>query len=201
MLFNVSTLLGEPVGERRRHTLDGASMRLAEPDAPGAPAEGKERDSSRPVWGELRLMRTGTGVLVSANLTIEAELECARCLTRLWRPIEIAFDEEFVPERDPLTGLAPADVDPDTFRIDASQHLDLSEAIRQYERAVLPISPLCRAECAGLCPHCGADRNEGSCGCAADDNDSRWAALAALAGELSDGMLRQKEDSRGAPEA
>ncbi len=196
MLFNVSTLLGEPVGATRRHTLEGASAPLPS-DAPGEGSDERERrGGARPVWGELRLMRTVAGVLVSARLTLEAELECARCLAPLWRPIEIAFDEEFVPERDPQTGLAPADVDPDSFRIDESHHLDLSEAIRQYEQAALPISPLCRAECAGLCPRCGADRNEGACGCAADDEDPRWEALAALAGEL-----RHEEDPRGAPEA
>lgn len=179
MLFNVSALLNEPMGAKRRHTLDA-----------------EDRDGSRPVQGAVRLLRTGTGVLVSARLIVEAELECGRCLVRFGRPIEIAFEEEFVPERDPLTGLAPAEVDPDAFRIDAQQHLDLSEAIRQYEQAALPIAPLCRADCAGLCPRCGDNRNEGSCDCTIDDDDSRWDALAALAAQL-----RQEEDPRGAPEA
>ncbi len=196
MLLNVSTLLGEAVGATRRHTLDGASARLPRDRSSGEDDGGDERPAARAVAGDVRLMRTGIGVLVSARLTVEAELECGRCLTRVWRPIEIAFEEEFVPEHDPLTGLPPADTDPDAFRIDEHQHLDLSEAIRQYEQAALPISPLCRADCAGLCPRCGVDRNEGSCGCAADDDDVRWTALAALAGEL-----KQEEDRRGAPQA
>jgi uncharacterized protein len=179
VLFNVSTLLNEPVGAKRRHTLDGGEL-----------------DGSRPLSGDARLLRTGAGVLVSARLIVEAELQCGRCLARFGRPIEIAFDEEFVPEHDPLTGAPPAEVDPDAFRIDAQQHLDLSEAIRQYEQASLPIAPLCRADCAGLCPQCGANRNEGSCECTADNDDSRWDALAALSGKL-----RQKEDPRGAPQA
>jgi len=188
VLFNVSTLLGEPVGAVRRHTVEAEWAPPAEPGAP-APAPG-------PLRGDVRLMRTGDGVLVLARLTVEAVLECARCLAPLRRPIEIGIEEEFLPERDPLTGVRLDDVDPDAFRIDARQHLDLSEAIRQYVQAALPISTLCRPDCAGLCPRCGADRNEAECGCPPEDNDQRWDALAALAGEL-----RQEEERRGAPEA
>ncbi len=182
MIFNVSTLLGEPVGASRDHALADA------------PAESAARP--RPIRGAARLTRTTSGILVSARLTLETDLACARCLTRFRRPLEIAFDEEFVPEHDPATGLPPAVDDPDTFRIDARQHLDLSEAIRQYEQAALPISPLCREECAGLCPRCGADRNESPCGCSGDDEDPRWGPLAAIAS-----AWRQKEKRRGSPQA
>ena len=109
MIFNVSTLLGEPVGASRDHALADA------------PAESAARP--RPIRGAARLTRTTSGILVSARLTLETDLACARCLTRFRRPHEIAFDEEFVPEHDPATGLPPAVDDPDTFRIDARQHL------------------------------------------------------------------------------
>lgn len=181
MIFNVATLLGEPVGASRRHAL------------PGAP------ESARPaagLRGAARLTRTVSGILVSARLTVETDLACARCLAPFHRPLEIAFDEEFVPERDPATGAPGAGADPDAFRIDVRQHLDLSEAIRQYEQAALPISPLCREECAGLCPRCGADRNESPCGCSADDEEPRWGPLAAIAS-----AWRQEESPRGSPQA
>ena len=45
---------------------------------------------------------------------------------------------------------------------------------------LLPTHPLCREDCAGLCPRCGADRNRVACGCAAGETDPRWAALAAF---------------------
>ena len=181
MIFNVSTLLGEPVGSSRRHALSGAPE-------PALPA--------RPLGGAAQLTRTATGILVSAQLTVEADLACARCLQPFRRPLEIAFDEEYVPERDPATGLPPAGADPDAFRIDPRQHLDLTEAIRQYGQAALPISPRCREECAGLCPRCGADRNESPCGCSGQDEDPRWGPLAAIASAWS-----QKERPRGSPEA
>ena len=46
----------------------------------------------------------------------------------------------------------------------------------------LPLAPLCRPDCAGLCPSCGADRNEGPCGCVPAAANGRWAALDALRG-------------------
>ncbi|MGH2730855.1 MAG: YceD family protein, partial [Actinomycetota bacterium] len=44
----------------------------------------------------------------------------------------------------------------------------------------LPLNPVCRASCKGLCAHCGADLNRGPCNCAAEETDPRWAPLAAL---------------------
>ncbi len=176
MIFNVSTLLGEPVGASRRHALA---------ETPPEPAA-----------GTARLTRTHSGILVSARLTVETDLACGRCLAPFRRLFEIVFDEEFVPERDPVTGLPPSGADPDAFRIDHRQHLDLSEAIRQYEQAALPISPLCREGCAGLCPRCGADRNESPCGCTGEDEDPRWGPLAAIAS-----AWRREERRRGSPQA
>jgi uncharacterized protein len=51
----------------------------------------------------------------------------------------------------------------------------------------LPMSVLCRDDCAGLCPRCGADLNEGSCDCTDDEMDPRWAALEALRMKLDEG--------------
>ena len=51
----------------------------------------------------------------------------------------------------------------------------------------VPMKPLCREDCRGLCPVCGADRNEIDCDCAAAKTDPRWAGLAALKGSLPDG--------------
>jgi uncharacterized protein len=50
----------------------------------------------------------------------------------------------------------------------------------------VPMKPLCREDCRGLCPVCGIDRNETSCDCAARNTDPRWAGLAVLKGSLPD---------------
>lgn len=60
--------------------------------------------------------------------------------------------------------------------------LEVEPLVREQIALELPVKPLCREECAGLCPVCGANRNDGACGCEQQDVDPRWAALAALKG-------------------
>ena len=57
--------------------------------------------------------------------------------------------------------------------------LDLAPLVRDALVLELPMAPLCRDDCAGLCPQCGANRNEGQCGCVAP-RDPRWANLDVL---------------------
>ena len=58
-----------------------------------------------------------------------------------------------------------------------ADRLDLEPLARDAVLLELPQAPLCREDCLGLCPTCGADRNAGDCGHAVDDIDPRWAAL------------------------
>lgn len=183
MLFNVSTLLTEPVGAARTYQLQNEVVSV--------PAE----EYGALVSGTVSMVRTTRGILVHARLEVAARLQCARCLTAFEQPVALEFDEEFIPLRDPETGAAVEAADEEEFRIDEHQHLDLSEAVRQYEVAALPIRPICRPDCAGLCPICGQDLNQGACDCVYDVTDSRWTGLAGLAE-----LLRTEED-HGSPEA
>ena len=182
MLINVSTLLQEPIGHARRYTVDHEAVSVP------------ELAYTQVITGSMRLIRSERGILVMAAFDLApVTLECVRCLEAFETPLAVAFDEEYVLDHDPLTG-RPMPVEPDEFRIDAQRHLDLSEAVRQYGQAALPLRPLCRAECRGLCPRCGHNVNLGPCGCA-EPTDDRWSALAALQQRL------EMEDGDGAPEA
>ena len=59
-------------------------------------------------------------------------------------------------------------------------HIDLEPMVREVLVLGLPMAPVCRPDCAGLCPTCGVDRNRGPCACPAGETDPRWAALDAL---------------------
>jgi uncharacterized metal-binding protein YceD (DUF177 family) len=58
--------------------------------------------------------------------------------------------------------------------------VDLSEPLREAVILEVPQVVLCRPDCKGLCPTCGADRNEGACGCSPVEGDPRWDALKQL---------------------
>jgi uncharacterized protein len=66
--------------------------------------------------------------------------------------------------------------DPDAFEI-VGEQLDLRPVARELVLLDTPATPLCRPDCAGLCPTCGINRNEGSCNCDGPPADPRWAAL------------------------
>ena len=66
--------------------------------------------------------------------------------------------------------------DDDAFPIEGDQ-IDLVPAVREAVLLELPDDVLCREECAGICPVCGIDRNQGTCECDTTVRDDRWAAL------------------------
>lgn len=167
MLFNVSQLLREPTGSTRTHAVDD------EVELPfGGPAR---------VRGRAEFIRTPRGLVVRAHLGLTATAECSRCLGEAAIPMELTIEEEYFPTVDPLTGAqVKAPEDAAGFFIDAHHHVDLTPAVQQAVSLAEPMQPLCRPDCRGLCPDCGADRNAGPCGCAAGPGDERWAALRGL---------------------
>jgi uncharacterized protein len=130
----------------------------------------------------VRLDRIPSGILVRGDVDGTLDLECSRCLEIFHAPLRIHVEEEFVPSVDIHSGapLLPPD-DGLSFVIDHNHILDLSEAVRQNALASLPINPVCRSDCAGLCPVCGANRNEDPCTCSEDEDGNRpFAALRSL---------------------
>ena len=174
MQYNVAQLLREPTGSTRSFLLEKTSV--GGPESPGAPQ------------GEVRILRTHQGVLVNANIEVEANLTCSRCLRGFSRSSSLHIEEEFLATVDLSTGrhLDQPPGDEPNFRIDEDNVVDLAEALRQYVIADEPMKPLCRAGCLGLCHVCGNDLNQGICECDAGTVDPRWSALAGLLKTASD---------------
>lgn len=130
--------------------------------------------------GTLWLLRTDRGLLATVKAEAKEATTCSRCLRDIECPVTIEFKEEYLPYIDPRTQARVKVYEgEEPFRIDEEYVLDLTEALRQYILTSEPSKPLCKADCAGLCPECGADLNESTCECAAP-TDERWAALTAL---------------------
>ena len=85
--------------------------------------------------------------------------ECRRCLTRVATPLRIEVDAVFTTDQE-------AADDPGVYWIpELSRTLDLAPVVREELGLAVPAFPLCKEDCAGLCHGCGADLNEGPCGC------------------------------------
>ena len=117
------------------------------------------------------------GVVLVGTITMPWRAPCRRCLAEVVGTARIDVDEVYQD---------PADVsvaDGDAFPIEGDQ-IDLVPAVREAVLLELPDDVLCRDDCAGICPVCGIDRNQGTCACDTTVRDERWAALADL--ELDD---------------
>ena len=166
MQINVSQLLKEPIGATRDYKVSEIV------DITG---------DGRMVQGEVKLLRTHRGILVRGVLRTEVELTCSRCLSPFNFPVTLNIGEEYIPTVDVVSGVPLfSPEEPGPFIIDEHHVIDLTEAIRQYSLLVIPMKPLCREDCAGLCPNCGHNLNQGSCGCPQQEADPRWSELSKL---------------------
>ena len=176
MYFNVSQLLKEYPGAKRTVEIDDR-MALAD----------QERKSH--IQGAARLLRSPGGIWVSAVLQTTVFCDCSRCLGRTEQPLRIEIEEEYLPTVDVSTGAAVhhTEEEAESFYLDNTHTLDLREAFRQYAAMNLPMKPVCREECAGICPTCGVNRNDTQCECDQETRDSRWGPLLDLAIAAKDG--------------
>jgi uncharacterized protein len=142
----------------------------------------------RDIQGSATLLRTDRGLLATVRVQGKMDAPCSRCVANAQADVAVEFKEEYVPMVEADTG-SPGRLPPDnddTFRIDNRFDLDLREALRQYILISEPVSPLCREDCAGLCPECGADLNAGPHQCE-QPPDERWSALTGLKSEIQEG--------------
>ncbi|HEY8345872.1 MAG TPA: DUF177 domain-containing protein [Symbiobacteriaceae bacterium] len=134
-----------------------------------------------PFRGSAEIWNAGDRLLVKAKLKGKAEVLCSRCLTSFETPLNISFDEEFV--EGPQEAVSPREDEEEliiasTYEGDV---IDLTDSIMDSILLELPMKPLCRPDCAGLCPTCGANLNAGPCGCGETGQvDPRLAALQKL---------------------
>jgi uncharacterized protein len=119
--------------------------------------------------GLVEISRTPQGLLFNGKFSGETLLECVRCLKEfskplVWKLTELyAFNEKSVSD----SGL----IVPEDAQIDAAP------LIREYALLEVPINPICKPDCKGLCPVCGQDLNIADCGHRPESNDSPFAAL------------------------
>lgn len=170
MQFNVAGLLRATIGATRQYEIEPETVR-------------DEGDLFEEVQGAVRLMRTDRGVLVEAQLQASGSDVCSRCLAPTRTRLEASVEEEFYPIN-PFPGVGLDEDDRDAgggFLIDDRNEIDLREVARQALVAARPMAPVCRPDCAGLCPVCHTDRNVQACGC--EDSISGPTSLQRLAEE------------------
>lgn len=162
LIVSVADILGRPGVGRDLHleaVLPGVSNALV-------------RVEDSPVRASLRADSVVEGVLVTGRVEASAAFACARCLNESRERVAFDLCELFVtPARE-----LPAE---EAYRLTGTD-MDLEPMLRDAVALALPLRPLCRVDCLGLCPTCGWDLNKGPCDCRDEQLDPRWAALSGL---------------------
>jgi uncharacterized protein len=153
----------------------------------------------RPFVFDTEVCMVGEQVQLRGGVAGEIDIECGRCVKRYRQALRDTYRLVLEPIRD------PGSLEPETLAVLARHGLCLKEDLeagwyrgREIEldafyaeviSLALPIQPLCKSDCAGLCPHCGIDRSEARCDCSDTTPESPFAVLKAL--------KALKTDSRG----
>lgn len=129
---------------------------------------------------ELRLESVTEGVLVTGRVVGTAAGECGRCLRPIETPVDVPIQELYAyPD-----STTEATTDEDEIGRLHGDLIDLEPAVRDAVVLALPANPLCRPDCPGLCPECGAHWDELPPDHRHEERlDPRWAALRRMATE------------------
>jgi uncharacterized protein len=128
-----------------------------------------------------RVSRDLAGLRLEARLSYELTLTCTRCLEPVVRSVEEEIELAIeTGSSEPMLGEHELrDADLKTLFVDGDV-LDTGPILMEQLQLNIPMKPLCREDCAGLCSHCGVDRNNVRCTCAESEVDPRWQALEQL---------------------
>jgi uncharacterized protein len=109
------------------------------------------------------------------------ELPCGRCLELFRWPVEAIFDLRYQP-RTPQSAKPEREIEEDDFSTAfyENDEIDLVQMMREQFFLALPMKPLCRPDCKGLCPECGTNLNRNTCRCKREWEDPRLAPLKSL---------------------
>ncbi len=140
-----------------------------------------------PIELDLRMESVVEGVLVSGTVVAPLAGECGRCLDPFTGTLAVDIVELFAYPDSTTDDTADAD---EVCRVQPGDLLDLEPVVRDAVVLALPLSPVCRDDCQGLCPTCGARWEDLPADHSHETIDPRWAALAERFGQFTDSQER-----------
>ncbi len=165
------------------------------------PEEGLEQEFDLPISihnnikpdtasARIRLFKFGKKILVDGNVKVAVSLKCSRCLNDYSCPVDMDFREEFNPlgetEPEGKQELSGDEMDVGFYK---GEEIDLTGIVKEQVLLEVPMKPLCKINCLGICSKCGTDKNVQPCNCKDDHIDPRLAPLA----KYKESMNRRKE--------
>jgi uncharacterized protein len=128
------------------------------------------------VSGKIR--QASTELFVNGEVSACIQVDCDRCLKPIELPVSTEFSLEYMTGSE-YESTRTAELTEDLMSVSVfdGESLDVDEIAKEQLLLVVPTRLLCKEDCQGFCPTCGADRNLGECSCSEVEIDPRWAAL------------------------
>ena len=123
-----------------------------------------------PAYVKGRAENIGGQVEISAHVAAKIATNCARCMKDIFKDVDFDYTEKVV-------GSSMEVQDGDDVILLEGTEVDIADLTLNNFITVSPMKYLCKEDCKGLCPHCGADRNHTDCGCETDVTDPRFDVL------------------------
>ena len=158
--LNVGFIVAEHIGYSREFPVEFADVHLP-PDL-----------VLDEVYGNITITRTAQGLLAQVKLRAKITTECMRCL----EPFELQLSTNFIE----LYAFNKSSVTDSGLILPETGQIDFSPLVREYLVLAIPIKPLCKLDCKGLCPVCGENQNERICNHEDDSIDPRLSILRSL---------------------
>jgi uncharacterized protein len=161
--LNVGFIVGQAIGYSREFSIEVPELSFA---------DGLD---FRDLVGNILVSRTTEGLLVQVKGQAQIGFECVYCLDSFDQTIELDFVEIYT---------FPSHAVEDTELIlPDDQQIDLRPLLREYLTLEIPISPICKPDCKGLCPICGENQNRTTCIHEDESVDPRLSVLKSLLDE------------------
>jgi uncharacterized protein len=155
--LNIGFLITSAVGTCRDFTFEFDQIKLGD---------------DLPVTGFVGLVtfsRTQQGLLIQGKFSARTTLECVRCLDQYSQSLTWEFTDLFA--------FNQKSVSESNLLVPEDGRIDLEPLLREYALLEVPIKPICRIDCRGLCPMCGVNLNQTDCGHRQDESDSPFSQL------------------------
>ena len=155
--LNIGFLIGQPIGTSRGFNFEYPSLQLG------------EDLSLNDFIGTANFGRTPQGLFLQADFQGGLSLECVRCLDSFTQRLETNFSE--------LYAFDERSMSESGLLVPESGYIDLEPIFREYALLEIPINPICKINCKGLCKECGQNLNDKDCGHSQTDSESPFSIL------------------------
>ena len=124
-----------------------------------------------------RIARSGRDAYLTGTASGLVELSCSRCLEKFAFPLQCQVEVHYIPRPDCLPEEAELELQELNECIYEGEEIDIAPEIRDQLLVSLPLKPLCKEDCLGLCPRCGANLNFEHCECGVEEENHRFDVL------------------------